>query len=237
MKETIVGRPKTEPRAPQSPKNIGQGRARKQSIAVAPVGTVEQPLLRHLASDIAEIIPLDICISEGIPIPPDSINRRRRQYLSLVVLDELKRCKSGNSMALGIIDADIYVPPLNFVFGMANPDTGTALVSVARLREEFFGRPADKGLLRVRMAKEALHEIGHMLSLDHCRTSYCIMRFSNHLAETDSKKIEFCAACSELIDDAVLSDPVDLSRGEARRGAEPMKSSEDGNGGIGKSEK
>jgi predicted Zn-dependent protease len=37
-----------------------------------------------------------------------------------------------------------------------------------------------------------------VLGLDHC-TNYCVMRFSNTLADTDEKPDTYCSACHERL--------------------------------------
>ncbi|MFX1597125.1 MAG: hypothetical protein ACFFBK_13800, partial [Promethearchaeota archaeon] len=63
-----------------------------------------------------------------------------------------------------------------------------------RLREKFYRRPDNSTLFELRILKEAVHELGHTFTLQHCK-NFCIMRFSNSLADTDQKPPEYCASC------------------------------------------
>ncbi len=40
---------------------------------------------------------------------------------------------------LGIVDVDLYVPKLNFVFGETDVAYGVCVISLVRLRQEFYG--------------------------------------------------------------------------------------------------
>jgi archaemetzincin len=65
---------------------------------------------------------------------------------------------------LGVTEADLYIPILTFVLGEAQlgpPSVASALVSIHRLRQEFYGMPADSALLAERPLKGSLHEVGH----------------------------------------------------------------------------
>ena len=47
-----------------------------------------------------------------------------------------------------------------------------------------------------RLAKEALHELGHTFGLVHCRQSWCVMAASRLPEEIDLKDLQFCDACA-----------------------------------------
>ena len=94
---------------------------------------------------------------------------------------------------------DLTVPGLNFVFGLADPASRGAVISLARLYPEFYGQPRDPGLFKARALKEAVHELGHLLGLGHCPDPACVMAFSNSLSDTDRKGPEFCARCREFL--------------------------------------
>ncbi len=82
---------------------------------------------------------------------------------------------------------DIYAPRMNFIFGLAEPWKKTAIVSTYRLNND------DK--IQERIAKEVMHEVCHLLGLDHCDNPNCVMYFSNAIDDTDRKGIELCDSC------------------------------------------
>uniref|UniRef100_A0A7C4BBX1 Archemetzincin n=1 Tax=Ignisphaera aggregans TaxID=334771 RepID=A0A7C4BBX1_9CREN len=85
---------------------------------------------------------------------------------------------------------DAYVMGLNFVFGLAIPWLKTAAVFLARL-----AMGGTKMTLLNRVEKEVLHELGHLLGLEHCKTPRCVMNFSNSLKDVDVKTSKFCEKC------------------------------------------
>jgi archaemetzincin len=44
--------------------------------------------------------------------------------------------------------------------------------------------------------KEAVHELGHTLGMEHCPDRSCVMYFSNSLADTDRKGEAYCSRCA-----------------------------------------
>lgn len=107
---------------------------------------------------------------------------KRRQYSAECIFEEIS--KKIKDIFLFITDKNMYADDLNFVFGIAKPFRG-AIVSIYMLR-------GDKFLNRVK--KEVLHELGHVMGLSHCK-NYCVMRFSNSVAEVDEKPSHFCEKC------------------------------------------
>ena len=94
---------------------------------------------------------------------------------------------------------DLYVPDLNFVFGEADTYSGVVLISVIRLRQEFYGLRPDKKLFKERAVKEAVHELRHVCGLDHYTHPDCIMYFYNSISDTDRKGPGFCRLCKERL--------------------------------------
>jgi predicted Zn-dependent protease len=89
-----------------------------------------------------------------------------------------------------------------FLFGEANRTLETSIISLAPLREEFYGRPQNNSLLLRRVLKESLHELGHQIlySMDHCPDPECVMNYSQDVFAVDRKRLGFCPACLDKIE-------------------------------------
>ena len=111
-----------------------------------------------------------------------------------MLLAELPSPPGSGDRVLGLVDMDIFAHELNFVFGEADVAGGKALISLKRLRQEFYGLPKNENLFRERALKEAVHELGHTYGLRHCPNPACVMHFSNSLHDTDLKGWDFCPA-------------------------------------------
>ncbi len=136
-----------------------------------------------------------------IQIPSGSFDKRRKQYIADPFLHALEgRCLGGEHV-LGLVDLDLYVVELNFIFGLAERK-GNAIVALPRLRQSFYGRTDADSLFFSRVTKESIHELGHVVGLEHCNRR-CVMRFSNSLVDTDRKPDAFCSDCMKALEDGI----------------------------------
>ena len=171
-------------------------RIHKMSILLVPVGEIDKKVIERLQVDLGKIFNKQVEAGQGMPHPDYAYNKKRNQYLSTAILKTLMEQKEymAYEKVLGIVDRDLYVPELNFVFGEAGQKA--AVISLTRLRQEFYRLPQDQTLFHKRALTEAVHELGHTYGLGHCRNPQCVMFFSNSLMDTDRKGSEFCLECS-----------------------------------------
>lgn len=116
-----------------------------------------------------------------------SYNYVRSQFDASVILEILNNA-SPNDYFLGIVDQDLFINELNFVFGVAQIGRG-AVISTFRLSFS-----ADESLFKLRLEKTIKHELGHVFGLRHCINN-CVMRFANSLYELDLKPNNYCDNC------------------------------------------
>jgi archaemetzincin len=181
-------------------------------IQLLPLGYIDRRQLEGLAQSLArelkhecEVLPAEIDLSA-------SFNASRGQFHSTEILARMAaRLTSDTWRLLGVTAVDLYIPILTFVFGEAQLPGTLAVVSTHRLRQEFYGLPADEGLLDERLLKEALHELGHTLGLTHCHDTECVMAASHAVERIDLKSAHFCPQCSitaTVAQEAILTKPL-----------------------------
>jgi archaemetzincin len=171
-------------------------------INLVPCGSVPPALLGYLKDGIKKELKADVAqVEQEVGLPSGAYDTRRQQYQAEAFLPLLTPYRPGNNgLVLGITGVDLYVPELNFVFGLADSRQRCAIISLARLQPEFYGLPGNPQLFKERALKEAIHELGHLLGLGHCPNPACIMFFSNSLADTDRKGPGFCSACRSRLE-------------------------------------
>jgi archaemetzincin len=163
------------------------------TILLAPVGVVEAWILESLQHGLAEHLGTEVRLGEGLDLPREAYDLLRHQYEAEVILAAL--APGDEQHVLGVVDADLYVPRLNFVFGLADAPGRRAVVALTRLHGDPGSGTSTMALFLDRALKEAVHELGHTYDLGHCPDRECVMAFSNSLAEVDAKGGEFCSRC------------------------------------------
>ncbi len=167
-------------------------------ITLKPLGNIADEIMEKLKDRVGDIFHCPTEIKASFSDLAQAYNPQRKQYFSSNLLASLKKSQRDERV-VGITDVDLYVPRLNFVFGEADIVSGTAIVSLCRLRQEYYGLAPDEALFLERATKEIVHEVGHTFGLGHCPNNKCVMHFSNSLADTDLKEASFCSSCRPKI--------------------------------------
>jgi archaemetzincin len=169
-----------------------------ESIKLVPVLPVSIDLMRSLAAPLQTEYRLPVHVDTIHAFDSDvAYNISRGQSNSSVVLAELLRVfPNHDGKLLGLTSVDLCIPVLTFVFGEAQLNGPAAVASGCRLKEEFYGMPANEELFRERLLKEAVHELGHTFGLLHCDDYHCAMHSSTSVDDIDIKGVHLCVRCA-----------------------------------------
>lgn len=170
-----------------------------RSIVIVPFGEVPKTLLDFLKEELGFRFGTEVRLADTEPIPEGAFDRHRNQYRSSLFLRRLEderqdADRQETERRIGIVDADLYNPESDGVLGEADPVDRVAVVSVAGFHPASEVLPEEDPRFRVRVLKEAVHELGHTYQLDHCDNSKCVMYSSNVLNDLDQKSADFCMA-------------------------------------------
>ncbi len=159
-------------------------------IGVAPP---DRALLAHVAKQVGRAFRAEVTLFEAPGTPAHAYDPRRDQHASGEILKWLLPLAPEGGKVLGVTDRDLFIPILTYVFGEAQLGGAAAVISTARLGDELgvFGPK----VVRERLCKEAVHELGHCFGLRHCQTAGCVMARSPAVREVDEKGMGLCADC------------------------------------------
>ena len=169
-------------------------------IGILQVGQVAPEVLAGLQQGLAKAFPdtTATMIEKSMPVPQGAFDKKRNQYNSTLILNEIRDYAAKNlnfHCILAIVDVDIFTSGLNYVFGEAYMPGNAALISLWRLKPAFYKDKPNIALYVLRTLKEAIHELGHTLGVKHCLRSLCVMHFSNSIFDTDKKQSLLCDEC------------------------------------------
>ena len=160
------------------------------------VGPFDPALARELARRLEAEFGVPCEVLARVADPEFAYHHERQQYHSSEILGWMEsQITSATWRLLAVTAADLYIPILTFVFGEARLDGKTAVVSLHRLRQEFYGLPPDADVLRERLVREAVHELGHTFALRHCDDWQCAMSSSSSVEAIDLKGAALCPMC------------------------------------------
>ncbi len=168
----------------------------RSKIVVVPIGEADYMMVNRLAADVGPAFTRSVDILKGMKLPEEAQNVIRNQYYALVIMAKLERIKANSrEKVIGICEEDLYLPDENYILGHDDALAGTAVVSLFRLRQEFYGLPEDDSKIYPRLYKEVLHRLSHLFGLPECRNPKCVNYFSQMMLDIDSKSRRFCDIC------------------------------------------
>lgn len=168
-------------------------------IYLASIGAADEEVLAAVEICLRRAFELEVRRMQPLPEPDYARDAKSGQYSSSLVVRELVgSCPAGAARLLGVTERDLFIPMLTFVYGQAQLGGMAAVISLARLRQEFYQMPSNPALLKIRAAKEALHEMGHTFGLVHCPGRECVMSLATGIRQLDRKGGAFCPSCEVI---------------------------------------
>jgi len=169
-------------------------------IDIIPIGEIDETLLLFLKQSLFQTFKIQTRIRNRRFNLSPVYDPVRNQYNSSGLLLELINDTPPETLRiLGVTDLDVFIPIFTFLFGEAQLNGVGALVSSHRLHNQFYGIPENKELLKSRLLKEGIHELGHTFGLIHCFSLNCVMKSSTYVEEIDQKSTNFCRSCNQQI--------------------------------------
>lgn len=172
----------------------------KPGIILVCLGAFEEEVISWISDDIEHAFKFPVNILEGNPDISIFYSPGRRQYDANNILQLVSEmAMPGAVKTIGLLQVDLFIPILTYIFGQAVFDGSTAIASIYRLRNELYGLKQNYILQIERLRKVTIHELGHTFGLIHCFNPGCVMRSSTYVEDIDQKGIHFCNKCQAML--------------------------------------
>jgi archaemetzincin len=158
-------------------------------LDLIPLGNLDSLAVSIIGANIQAVLGLFTDIQEQRSKPDFAFMAVRNQYDASKIIASLAAETDGAPLKLGLIQNDLSIPILTYVYGESQLGGKAAVISLHRLFD------IDRQIVYQRAAKIAVHEVGHLLGLEHCWEAGCLMRFSKQLDQLDRLPLRFCSSC------------------------------------------
>ncbi|MDB4286293.1 matrixin family metalloprotease [bacterium] len=176
--------------------------ALKLHIGLQPIGKVNADHLELVKKELETFYKARITIFSPISVPRRIVYKPRDRYRADRLIEHLRTVMPDSiDHMMGITERDISIMKKGFgnwgILGFAHGNGPCSIVSTHRLEA------SSKSLYQFkdRLAKIALHELGHNLGLSHCSNSKkCLMRdVKGKVITVDNADLNMCNRCKNQI--------------------------------------
>ena len=175
-----------------------------ERIYLIPAGKIDRKVLEDLKERIPGLLPISagVAIDPGQELSSEGYDTSRKQYSAEMALAHIAArttIDTSNECVLIITDADLYTQGSDQTFGFADAKKVMSVLSLARLKNEFYGLKPDERSLHDRVLKEALYGLGRSWGLGDCKNPRCVMYFSKEVSDIDKKQNRLCVECDKSL--------------------------------------
>ena len=197
-------RPAAPPNRPAAPATRPAAPTReipRVPVHIVPFGDVPADILAAAVRGLRGQIPVEPVVLPARPLPPSARVAKSARYragILLAWLESLPVPRGGK--ILGITEVDIVTRKGRHenwgILGLGSLDGPGCVLSTFRMRRRWEKGGAPPSLVRERLWKVSVHELGHTLGLDHCPVRGCIMEDGHGTVKTTDRSNALCPACA-----------------------------------------
>lgn len=174
----------------------------KLVVHMIPLGDVPLEDLRVAEKGLLAQAPFVIKLEERRLLPPSAATAEKARYSADAILAHLQTIPAmPRDKILGVTDVDIVSPKNGVnnwgILGLGDIAGKMCVISTYRMRRKWeAGGGASESLVRERLWKVSLHELGHTFGLPHCPNKGCLMQDAHGTVKTVDEENALCTDCS-----------------------------------------
>jgi len=169
-------------------------------VALQPYGRVPAAHIRATAQALERTYAVRVGILPARPLPKAAYYPPRARYRAdrlLIELAKIRPARYSKILGLTSVDVSTTMPGRTDwgLFGLGNLGGPACVVSSFRMRGN-----ATPAKLQERVAKVAVHELGHTFGRDHCPSDRCVMNDARgKMATVDRARPVPCSDCRDAM--------------------------------------
>ena len=178
---------------------VGADDSLQAVIAIQPLGKVDSERMAVVKAGLEQTYGVAVTTLPAVPLAQAAWYAPRQRYRADKLLDQLAGHRPAvHRIVIGLTASDISVSKDEHedwgIFGLGQIDGNVCVVSTFRLG----ARGANEAKLRERLRKIAIHEVGHVMGLEHCPANGCVMADAEgSIATVDAANGAFCTQCGQ----------------------------------------
>jgi archaemetzincin len=170
-------------------------------VHLLPLGSISDEMVEKTAEGLRSHVPAIVVVEPRAPLAPGTEATIRGRYRADSILDWMQGVALAPGKWMGVTDVDIVAKKGNNenwgVLGLGTLDGHCSVLSTFRMKRKWENGGAPEALVRERLWKTAVHELGHTLGLEHCPVKGCIMEDAHGTVKTTDRETALCPACAQ----------------------------------------
>ena len=169
-------------------------------IVVQPLDAIPDKRLDVVKKGVENAFGVSVTVRPNIPLPADAWYAPRSRYRADKLLNHLdKLADTRFKIVIGVTAKDISTTKGEHedwgIFGLGEIGGTSCVISTFRLG----ARGAEEAQLKERLWKVVVHEVGHVMGLQHCPHPGCVMQDAeSSIATVDGETGKFCDDCKAV---------------------------------------
>jgi archaemetzincin len=185
---------------------LDAGRGHALVVHLVPLGNITDETVAETARGLRTHAPVEVTIEPRHPLPPESRSVIVGRYRAERILEWMERLDQKGGKLMGVTDVDIVTKKGTNdnwgILGLGTLDGRCSVLSTFRMKRTWENGGAPESLVRERLWKTAVHELGHTLGLPHCPNRGCIMEDAHGTVKTTDSETELCPECARRFNEA-----------------------------------